>query len=179
MHPARPLQQPDPGRLAGPGGPPAGPLEHRLCQLFADVLGLPDVGTDDGFFDLGGDSLRAVRLVAELTKAVEDVQVRVMDVFQHPTVRELATFLQADQVGRHSLLYELTEPVSPAERVVSYVCVPYGGGTATVFQPLADALPAGHSLYAVAIPGNDLGAEEDKPSVDELARLCMEEILGR
>lgn len=161
------------------GRPPVGPLEHRLCHLFADVLGLPDVGTDDGFFDLGGDSLRAVRLVAELTKAVEDVQVRVMDVFQHPTVRELATFLQADQVGQHSLLYELTDPVSPAERVVSYVCVPYGGGTATVFQPLADALPAGHSLYAVAIPGNDLGAEEDKPSVDELARLCMEEILGR
>ena len=161
------------------GGTPSTPMEHLLCRLFAEVLGLPDVGPDDGFFDLGGDSLRAVRLVAELTKATEGVQVRVMDVFQHPTVRELAAFVDAGQAGPHSLLYELTGPVPAAERVISYVCVPYGGGTATVFQPLADALPAGHSLYAVAIPGNDLGVEEDKPSVDELARLCVEEILGR
>lgn len=161
------------------GRTPATPLEHRLCRLFADVLDLRDVGTGDGFFDLGGDSLRAVRLVAGLKNAIEGSRVRVMDVFQHPTVQELAAFIQAGQAGPHSLLYELTGPVSPDERVMSYVCVPYGGGTATVFQPLADALPTGHSLYAVAIPGNDLGVEEDKPTIDELARLCLEEILGR
>src|SRR5262249_27005687 len=60
-----------------------------------------------------------------------------------------------------------------------YVCVPYGGGSAVVYQPVADALPAGHALYSVAIPGHDVGLDEDSLPFDELARRCTEEILQR
>jgi surfactin synthase thioesterase subunit/MFS family permease len=59
------------------------------------------------------------------------------------------------------------------------VCVPYGGGSAIVYQPIADALPAGHSLYSVAIPGHDVGLDEDALPFDELAQRCVAEILER
>ena len=48
-----------------------------------------------------------------------------------------------------------------------------------VYQPLADALPAGHSLYSVAIPGHDVGLDEDAVPFDELARRCADEVAER
>src|SRR5260370_66473 len=63
--------------------------------------------------------------------------------------------------------------------VCSYVCVPYGGGSAIVYQPVADALPAGHALWSVAIPGHDVGLDEDPLPLDDLAARCTDEILSR
>ncbi|MEV0136164.1 MFS transporter [Dactylosporangium sp. NPDC050688] len=62
---------------------------------------------------------------------------------------------------------------------MSYVCVPYGGGSAVVYQPLADALPLGHALWSVAIPGHDVGLDEDSLPFAELARRCADEVLAR
>jgi nonribosomal peptide synthetase CepB len=44
------------------GRDPRTAMEARLCQLFADVLGLEQVGADDSFFELGGDSITSMQL---------------------------------------------------------------------------------------------------------------------
>ncbi|HKT29291.1 non-ribosomal peptide synthetase, partial [Dyella sp.] len=64
----RALPAPDNHRseLAGVYVPPIGKTEQRLCELFADVLGLDQVGRNDHFFDLGGNSLLAVRTVTRI-----------------------------------------------------------------------------------------------------------------
>nr|AEG64697.1 LpmC [Streptomyces viridochromogenes] len=65
--------------------------EKLLCGLFADVLGLGglgDVGIDDGFFDLGGDSIMSIQLVSRARRAGYELSVR--DVFEHRTVAALA-----------------------------------------------------------------------------------------
>ncbi|MET7938110.1 amino acid adenylation domain-containing protein [Streptomyces sp. NPDC005322] len=62
--------------------------EKTLCGLFADVLGLDGVGIDDGFFDLGGDSIMSIQLVSRARRAGLELAVR--DVFEHRTVAALA-----------------------------------------------------------------------------------------
>ncbi|MGW7689423.1 non-ribosomal peptide synthase/polyketide synthase [Streptomyces asiaticus] len=62
--------------------------EKTLCGLFADVLGLDGVGIDDGFFDLGGDSIMSIQLVSRARRAGLELAVR--DIFEHRTVAALA-----------------------------------------------------------------------------------------
>ncbi|MEV0534381.1 amino acid adenylation domain-containing protein, partial [Kitasatospora sp. NPDC050463] len=76
---------------------PRTPLEERLAAIWADVLDLPQIGVQDSFFDLGGDSIRAVRLVGALRAAGYDVSIR--DVFQQRTIAAMATALPGTGTG--------------------------------------------------------------------------------
>ncbi|WP_327365123.1 non-ribosomal peptide synthetase/MFS transporter [Streptomyces sp. NBC_01217] len=149
--------------------PPRTPTEHRLAGVWAQVLGLPRIGIDDDFFALGGDSFAAVRAVRAC-----DPGLRVIDMFTRPTVRELAAHLDAADTGRGRLLHRLSGSRNAAATVV---CVPYGGGSAAVYQPLAAALPDDLALLAVELPGHDPArpAEEFWP-LDELTERLAEEI---
>ncbi|MER5326801.1 non-ribosomal peptide synthetase/MFS transporter [Streptosporangium roseum] len=157
---------------------PSGMVEEAVASAFAEVLGLDRVGATDDFFDLGGHSLLAVQVVARLRRRLDGMRpVSVMDLFQHPTARGLATLVEAGDDGPRGLLYELTPRIAAPE--LTLVCVPYGGGSAVVYQPLADALPAGCALHAVAVPGHDLGLAEEPRPLAEVAAECAAEILRK
>ena len=67
---------------------PRTPHEEVLCGLFAETLGLAQVGIDDNFFALGGDSIMSIQLVSRARKAGLTITPRM--VFQHQTVATLA-----------------------------------------------------------------------------------------
>jgi hypothetical protein len=85
-------------RPATPRVVPAGGLESRIAAIWAEVLNRPEVGVLDNFFDLGGHSLLAVRLLGRL-RALTERELRVTDVFRHPTVRAYAAFLAQDDAA--------------------------------------------------------------------------------
>ena len=75
-------------RIAATHVAPAGPLETLLCGLWAEALGLARVGAEDNYFAIGGDSIKAIALVAAMKAAGLAVSVR--DLFTARTVRALA-----------------------------------------------------------------------------------------
>ncbi|QKT12788.1 non-ribosomal peptide synthetase [Rhodococcus sp. W8901] len=76
---------------------PVTPAEELVASVFADVLDVPQVGLDDDFFELGGNSLIATQVVSRLAAAV-DAQIPVRAVFEASTVEALAAQV-ADAVG--------------------------------------------------------------------------------
>ncbi|MCO5991721.1 amino acid adenylation domain-containing protein, partial [Actinoallomurus spadix] len=84
------LPVPDRATLMADAGftAPRTEYEERVAAVWAEVLEVDQVGVEDGFFDLGGDSIRAVAVVGALREAGFEVTVR--DVFEHRTVAELA-----------------------------------------------------------------------------------------
>jgi hypothetical protein len=73
---------------------PRTPTEQVVMDVFAAILGRTDFGVDQSFFDLGGHSLMAARLMAQLrTASGADLPLRIL--FEHPSVAALAGALDA------------------------------------------------------------------------------------
>nr|WP_324678030.1 non-ribosomal peptide synthetase [Mycobacterium sp. 663a-19] len=79
--------------------PPAGSLEPILAGIYAQVLGVDDVGVDESFFDLGGNSLAALRAIAAINASL-DADVAVSALFDAPSVGALSREL-GRRVGYH------------------------------------------------------------------------------
>ncbi|HVQ92032.1 MAG TPA: SDR family NAD(P)-dependent oxidoreductase [Mycobacteriales bacterium] len=77
------------GAAAGSAGVPQTELEATIARIWAEVLGFDRVDVDDSFFDLGGNSLVAVQLIAQIRKAV-GVRLSMRALFDTPTVGSMA-----------------------------------------------------------------------------------------
>jgi amino acid adenylation domain-containing protein len=80
---------------------PTTPEEKQLCTIWSDVLDVEDVGIRHNFFDLGGHSLMATRLISRIREQFgKDLELR--HLFEHPTVEQLCKFIQnsADQAAQ-------------------------------------------------------------------------------
>nr|QEO73880.1 condensation domain-containing protein [uncultured bacterium] len=90
----RGLPEPDFGDETGYVAP-EGPIETALASIWADVLGVPRVGTRDSFFKLGGDSILSIQVVAKARKA--GLRVATKDVFLHQTIAAMAPLVSIDE----------------------------------------------------------------------------------
>jgi amino acid adenylation domain-containing protein len=131
---------------------PATPAERRVAAAWAQVLGIPQdwIGRRDHFFDRGGTSLSAVKLVIALDRAAS-----LKDVTRFPVLADQARLVDGRSERRSGLLQTLSEAGDRA-----LVCFPYAGGNAVNFQPLARALE-GIAVLAVELPGHDPAAEDE------------------
>ncbi|MFF7250966.1 alpha/beta fold hydrolase [Embleya sp. NPDC008237] len=136
--------------------------EKRIAAIWAEVLGIPEPGIDDNFFALGGDSFSALGVVRRIEPAP-----RLVEFYQYATIRRLAAHLDArSEAGPadQRLLQRLTAgDADPATGGHTVVAVPYSGGSAVAYQPLADALPANWALRALELPGHDRSRPDEDP----------------
>jgi nonribosomal peptide synthetase DhbF len=88
------LPAPVRGSLSSGRGP-ANPVEGVLCGLFAEAVGLDRVEVDDDFFDIGGHSLLAARLVGAIKSSL-GVELSIGNLFQAPTVARLSELIDTN-----------------------------------------------------------------------------------
>ncbi|MCM4083111.1 amino acid adenylation domain-containing protein [Paractinoplanes hotanensis] len=153
---------------------PTTATQRRLANAWAEVLGIPleHIRLGDNFFDLGGNSLAAVRLVVKLNPLIT-----LTDLTTHPVLRDLAAAVSGTSAGGPPLrlLQALSDPDSPGATVVG---MPDAAGSALNFQPLADGLRRRRiALFALEPPGHDMARPDEQcAGVEEIAARVADEI---
>jgi amino acid adenylation domain-containing protein len=151
-------------------------LERQLAEIWSDVLGVVDVGIHDNFFDVGGNSLSAIRLFSAVKKLTGE-KVELPELFASPSIGALAALLgdpggTDHDVGQGSDR-RLPSWVVPVKATGTRPPLFHLGG-ASVLRDLARHLPADQPLYAVL--EQDLGADHFMTSVEDIVPHCLEGI---
>jgi amino acid adenylation domain-containing protein len=150
---------------------PDSELEQAIAQIWAEVLRVDRVGATDNFFDLGGSSLLAVRLVALIARRL-DVQLALKAFVEAPTVAALASRLAAPAA-----------PADPSDgclvrlqagaRTPPIFFVHGGGGHALVYRELARAIDPERAMYGFSARGLDAD-EPPHASIEDMASHYLE-----
>lgn len=127
---------------------PRNDLEAWLRPHFAHVLGRDDVDLLSSFFDMGGHSLLAIRLLGRLTEERPDLKLELATLFAHPSVRALADALAGSRPGEASTLVRLNPIRSDIEGEVPF----FGICGVQLYGPLARAMGADRPVYGAFLP---------------------------
>lgn len=111
---------PDPGDghrdLPTARAAPRSPAERAIAAIWSRVLGIAGLGVDDDFFDLGGHSLQAIQVVAEVRQAL-GVEIGLRALLDAPTVAGLAAAVDAQRGDDEAIPPLVARPVRPDERI--------------------------------------------------------------
>ncbi|MFK0173296.1 amino acid adenylation domain-containing protein [Streptomyces sp. NPDC090306] len=143
---------PAPVFAGGPGARrPSGPREEALTRLFAEVLGVDGVGPDDAFFDLGGTSLLAVRLVGRVREEF-GTELTIGSLFEAPTPAALAPRLDAGRPASGDALGVVLPLRAEGGRAPLFAIHP-AGGIAWCYAGLAARLGPDQPVYGIQARG--------------------------
>ncbi len=145
-------QLPEPGASAtaqAPYAPPQPGTEATLAQVWQDLLGVPQVGRDDSFFDLGGDSILLIRMLGRVRE--RNIALGVADVYRLRTVQAIAAFVGGAPASLDAVLAEI------AARGRRPMRVALEGGDALLLAPPVAATDDA-SLRALLAEGEGEGA---------------------
>ena len=137
--------------------------EEVLADLIGSVLAVEDVGLDDDFFDLGGDSLAAIELIAAIDEQF-GIDLPPSTLLEAPTTALLAPLLNHRRPRGSSTAVAFREG-----RGTPFFCVAGGGSPATSLRALAHALPDDRAVYGMQAHGLEERGRPDR-SVEACAR---------
>jgi amino acid adenylation domain-containing protein len=163
---------PDPRPAPAPDGSgPRTPLEEVLCDLFAEVLGLPETGVHTDFFRTGGHSLLGLRLISRI-RAVAGAEVNIATLFETPTVAGLAQRLA--EGGEAPDPFAALLPLRPSGTRPPLFCVHPAAGLSWVYSSLLRYVDGDTPVHGLQSPG--LAGKPSPGTVEELADKYLPEI---
>ena len=166
------------GRRSSPGDVAPGTddrtaTEARLRELWRRLLGRRDVGANDSFFDLGGDSLLAIRMLS-LVEDRFDRKLSTSQLFRNPTISSLVQLLaNPPNTPRWSSLVPL-QARRPGGHRPNFFCVHGLGGGVLGYQPLAQALGSEQPFYTLQARG--LESDRIDTRIEDMAAFYIDEM---
>ena len=166
--------------LARPAAPPRRPtaprtdVEQLVAGIWSEALGVATVGVYDDFFDLGGHSLVAVRVMAQL-EARTGRRLPLAALFTHPTVAALALALQLD--GK-SVTWDSLVPIKPEGGKMPLYLVHGSGLNVLMFNAIARHLDPDQPVFGLQAQGLN-GVDRPLDRIEDMAAHYIAAIRGQ
>jgi thioesterase domain-containing protein len=158
-------------RALEPDDLPKTGLERQLAMIWADILGLIEIGIHDNFFEMGGSSLLAAQLLRRLVDTFANENLTLSSLLEAPTVEEFGALLETGGLKEyHSLV-----PMRAGGTRPPFYCIHGDGGNVLSLRDLAMAMPADQPFYCLQAAGLD-GKTEPFTSVEETATHYVKEV---
>lgn len=141
-----------------------------LVEIWKDVLGVPQIGVEDNFFDVGGHSLLAARLTAQIQETTGRA-LPVSAIFRAPTIERLATLLRDNAVSGPD---PVAMPLRQGDSGIPFFAVVAPGADSLGYALLARNMGENDSMYKLQGPGPGIWGRPFKK--DELRTLAREYI---
>ena len=158
-----------PRELGGQAMAPRSATERTLLVLWEEILGVRGLGIDDDYFALGGSSLQAARMFADLAHR-RGVTLPLTTIIEAPTVRLLAVQVDRGEVARHGGLIALR----PAG-VRKLFLVHDGDGETLLYRNIAQRAPADVSVYGIQ-PSRLKNVPLAHPSIEAMAASYVQSV---
>ena len=167
--PAPPTNQA--ARTEIPSAAPQTALQIQLIHLWERLIGVHPIHPDDNFFDLGGNSLTALRLFAEIKKTFQK-DLPMATLLQAPTIAALAAVLRQedDSMPSRSLVAIQTKGSKPP-----FFCVHGGGGHVLFYYDMARRLGDDQPFYGLQAQGMD-GKSPRHTQLEDMAAHYIKEM---
>jgi acyl-coenzyme A synthetase/AMP-(fatty) acid ligase/thioesterase domain-containing protein/acyl carrier protein len=165
----RELPEPQPAP-AGASERQANDLEQEFLALWREALGRPDIGLDDNFFVLGGDSMTAAAIMAEIDHR-HGVSLPVSLLVEAPTVAELARALNSQ--SHESVLV----PIRTTGDLDPLIVVHGGLGEAFFAAGIAEHVDPARPVYALRLPLEAHADAGGEGALESLASIYVDAVL--
>jgi surfactin family lipopeptide synthetase A len=149
---------------------PQDELELRIAQVWQSLLDTKSFSTHDNFFEVGGHSLLAIRLSAQLEEVV-GYPVPIMSIFQSPTITALANLFRKGWTPTWNHLV----PLKPNGANPPFFCIHEGFGEVFVYRHLAQHLAENQPFYGLQAQGLD-GKQAPLNRIEQMATSYLKEI---
>ncbi len=153
--------------------PPRDTIELQLTQIWSEVLEVDCIGLQDNFFEVGGHSLLAVRLMAKIQQQFGK-NLPLATLFQAPTIEQLAAILRQDLDFSDSSVSSSLVAIQPGGSKQPFFCVPGANGNVIYLYDLARYLGPDQPFYGLQAPGLDDGKFYTR--IEDIALHYIEEI---
>ena len=155
---------------------PRTPIETALCQIWQALFELPRIGVKDDFFQLGGQSLLAAQLVAEVEKKF-GATIDLSTLLVASTIEQLALQLGPASFddAPSSQFPTSVVPLKAAGNETPLFCFHGGGGHLLAYREIANALGKDQPVFGIRAP--DLDGAQRFLNVEELAEDYLQDIM--
>lgn len=152
---------------------PTNELEKSLVEIWIEVLKIDAIGVHDNFFDIGGDSIRSIQVIAK-AKA-KDIRIEATALFQYQTVYKLARGIQQREDNHYQDSWSSIIPMKATGSAPPLFCIHSGGAHVMFYRDFANEIGEEHPIYAIQPKGLDSG-QSFHETIPEMAAHYIEEI---
>jgi non-ribosomal peptide synthetase component F/thioesterase domain-containing protein len=150
---------------------PSTETEKALAAIWEDVLSTRPIGRDQDYFELGGNSLLATRLFAEIDR-VFHIHLPISTLFYAKTIAEFAPLVEKQNTGES---WSSLVPIQPNGSRIPFFCVHGGGGNVLIYRGLSRRLGPDQPFYGLQSQGLD-GKRDLLQRIEAMAALYVDEI---